>query len=920
MDNIQQFFRGLVPNNRETTASEEPAVVEAVAVAESSSSDVQMDTAEPETDDGMPDLQDVSDSSNDEFEDSDLEMDSDGDSDNDEPTIPINPPRSNRRVRVESDQDEDRDRRHPSQRVAPANNNNNNNNNNNPPTLPALPGLAGLRTTQLPPPPPPSPAPAAAGAAPRARLNQGMFGTVLSLDFGMGPFDGGVPGVGAGGQPAFVNGGDFADMMAQLTAAMGMYGEPEVEDPERAKTLVAGLEEVPVGLVKRLERVGDVGGAEGESGASGGDSGCAICWDKLLDGDGDQFGKTETTDTLPKIVALPCAHVFHASCLIPWFSRPRQTTCPTCRFNIDPENLTYVRPARPAPPPAAAPTATTGATEAPAPPATAEAPALGPDAAAPAPEAAQPPPVPTNFSDLLRSLSQHPGVQTTIVPIPINANGQPMFNPLPFPLVPRQAPVAPQAAPVPSAADPLPQPAPAPTPTAVPPPVTPAERLSRIGEQMSNNLNQPAPGKLSFFMFDSIFILSTAPPRDIGLEQNLGDFAHQMLNSIFGAGARNIQTHIIPDNRAFPGPFGNAGVFGNAPFNMAPAFFQPLNVGQAPPAPTPGDAAPGRTNDILTFGIDLVFGAPAPMGDEDEEAGEMDEREVDAIEEQLEMEAERLSAGDGEEFARLMNMLGGNPDPIPEDDEDDLPPPLIPIVPGPAAAATSTAETSANPAPPVTPIPPVTAGSPSEFDSGFLSEFSSSGSSSARACCCCSTSSGLLSMALSYSDIFGISSLKVSKVLRFHSEWYQECLEWTGPSFSRPHSRRTGEKKKWTLPAAPGPTLRQRIERREREAGLRCHDMSCGIGPSDEDPLVELSDDNKRQLPNRLPHETASTETPNACSHTFHPSCLVSAQRVALRGAEEKVVGDDVEISCPVCKADGVVLKAEWADGVLALA
>ena len=49
-----------------------------------------------------------------------------------------------------------------------------------------------------------------------------------------------------------------------------------------------------------------------------------------------------------------------------------------------------------------------------------------------------------------------------------------------------------------------------------------------------------------------------------------------------------------------------------------------------------------------------------------------------------------------------------------------------------------------------------------------------------------------------------------------------------------------GPKPPWTLPPAPGPTLRQRIEHREREAGLRCYDVSCGVGPSDED--FELSD------------------------------------------------------------------------------
>ena len=142
-------------------------------------------------------------------------------------------------------------------------------------------------------------------------------------------------------------------------------GFGEKEDPERARKLVDGLEEVPVGLVRRLERIGGTGGGMGEDETKGGDGGCAICWDRLLgnpeevvyqhqecekkeeESERTQPETSVKTDeassrTTPKIVSLPCAHVFHAECLIPWFSRPRQTTCPTCRFNIDPENLTYV--------------------------------------------------------------------------------------------------------------------------------------------------------------------------------------------------------------------------------------------------------------------------------------------------------------------------------------------------------------------------------------------------------------------------------------------------------------------------------------------------------------------------------------------------------------------------------------------------
>jgi hypothetical protein len=142
-------------------------------------------------------------------------------------------------------------------------------------------------------------------------------------------------------------------------------GFGEKEDPERARKLVDGLEEVPLGLVRRLERIGGTGGGMGEDETKGGDGGCAICWDRLLGGVEEavhqhqecekkeeesertqpesSMNMDEASDRItPKIVSLPCAHVFHAECLIPWFSRPRQTTCPTCRFNIDPENLTYV--------------------------------------------------------------------------------------------------------------------------------------------------------------------------------------------------------------------------------------------------------------------------------------------------------------------------------------------------------------------------------------------------------------------------------------------------------------------------------------------------------------------------------------------------------------------------------------------------
>lgn len=185
---------------------------------------------------------------------------------------------------------------------------------------------------------------------------------------GPGPQPPASDGPGEGGGPGFGH-GPWADILHV------MFEPPEEkEDPQRAMKLVEGLERVPVGLVERMARIGGVPGAhEDSTGTDGEEPGCAICWDSLLpeERSGDATLKfdtpvkfehpTEAPDSEPApgghtsntIISLPCSHVFHASCLIPWFSKPRHTTCPTCRFDVDPSNLTYTPPQwRPHPPPA----------------------------------------------------------------------------------------------------------------------------------------------------------------------------------------------------------------------------------------------------------------------------------------------------------------------------------------------------------------------------------------------------------------------------------------------------------------------------------------------------------------------------------------------------------------------------------------
>ena len=62
----------------------------------------------------------------------------------------------------------------------------------------------------------------------------------------------------------------------------------------------------------------------------------------------------------------------------------------------------------------------------------------------------------------------------------------------------------------------------------------------------------------------------------------------------------------------------------------------------------------------------------------------------------------------------------------------------------------------------------------------------------------------------------------------------------------------------------------------------------------------------------------------DVCEHRFHLACLVSAERVAGWGGSEdkkneETEDEEVEVSCPVCRAVGCVTREEWEEGVAAL-
>lgn len=113
-------------------------------------------------------------------------------------------------------------------------------------------------------------------------------------------------------------------------------------DPKRAEILLSGLETVPTHLVRRYEELRKADGSP--------DDGCIICRDDFTSesdspSPDDEHG-TEPFSELPFhptptiILVFPCPgrHLFHHDCLSPWLAR--KTTCPTCRFDIDPDSLT----------------------------------------------------------------------------------------------------------------------------------------------------------------------------------------------------------------------------------------------------------------------------------------------------------------------------------------------------------------------------------------------------------------------------------------------------------------------------------------------------------------------------------------------------------------------------------------------------
>ncbi|KAJ8084428.1 hypothetical protein PM082_003198 [Marasmius tenuissimus] len=946
-----------------------------------------------------------------------------------------------------------------------------------------------------------------------------------------GGFGGGLGGFGAiGGGPGALGGGGLGglggmggigglgDAMPNLANLFSFSDERERDDTTRGRQIVDGLEESNVGLVKRLERVNKLLGEDEGSGTA-----CAVCWESLVEegggwgedakekekekekqaeteAEGESFitapstpqpqanKESSTSSSTPveesevqkakntKIVSLPCAHIFHAECLVPWFSRPRQTTCPVCRFDVDPEGKVWGRRRRPmgfggpfgAPPPGerlahllaemmnrferterdrdpgatTGPPAenmhagTTGGGQGPPPPNASDAPGAGAanatnadsgndndnagghdsvqgfaerfvmDMLGPAlgirngndpatgdggPEGENR----TGHQPRMRVLNSgqgggpisilvdmgssptHEGNTNTAGPDSTTSStestdgsGAQPTNPTDTgnnrPRERRRGPIftigldmfiAPASSPG------FNPPEPANPPSAnngsnTNAPSTdgnsqsqaqaplPQENIDGDGDVVmefeevfqfpgihdehehdhdhtdrgGNNTNNSPPSATSTASQETRANPSTTNPSDL-----YNGFGFRRFASDLPLSPSPEPPSFLTDGPAFgAGPSSGYRIISGTATSMEDAMRQirenissmvqsgPLPMPVSMPTPIPpvqrrqGDgngngesqAQPTSASSILPPWMAGLPSAIQPAAGTDASPASQQQHSSDSASQPQRSYATRIPRFSPPPGGPR-NTQGDNNDNTPMSYEQfvrsrhpDALPPLASIVNTGGGNGTVPHFLRSRPPDALPPLPPLA----SLVDGG----------------------------------VFGADGRPLRPFPRRTPSMAFASRQ--NATSNQPTGEREEERQSWTPPPAPGLTLRERVEKKEREAGLRCWDTSCGIGPSDEEPLVDLEPGKrkmvfvqKRPIPGLSDKGKGKAKDDSGagnnavCEHCFHPSCLVSSTRVmnSMWGAEGVNMDgeDDVVVSCPVCREEGVIAKKVWEAG-----
>ncbi|KAG9122516.1 hypothetical protein FRC07_001065 [Ceratobasidium sp. 392] len=735
----------------------------------------------------------------------------------------------------------------------------------------------------------------------------------------------------------------------------GAGGGERPADPKRAERLANGLKVVENGLLKRWKTVcGDEGAV------------CAVCYGELLEEPGiekekeqdkpkdeeglselkeqtdddaheqalrDMLKRRELMEKLEKedkerkletaVLAFPCGHVFHRTCLLPWLSR--HTTCPTCRFDIDPKSDTLNLPPDEAMPFSMGPNGfnfrdffTVGPVlrvpraQAPGGPlprrsnrdATQDHPESneeprpngGRGRAAPAgrgrnndsPSVAEM--FETLFGPLLHSVGRPPVPQRPVEPRRTAAEDRDrpvaMFGRLtprrpPQPITPswmRPSRPAPAPAPAPAAAAAVPETpldstsstASAPSSSAAGPSVpaesTPTPSTSATGQPQPSERHRHGLGHLRA-------IVSNLIPRRISASGLTPSTASVRSTRSTGSAATASTTRNAPQGPLSP----RTGI--RAILHGPTSLLRDLTAGRR--------SGPGNRSRASTSSTTM----PSLESESEDEATFSE----DEVESEYDDEMPALEPIEGRQRAPTSTL--GQTTSVSEDN---------------APERETQAETSTNDQPPPT--------ARQDMLDNIITLRIDLGHADGR------------DETIIVPLLFNPTGGAAAEPQAGNTQPAEQA-----PTPPPPRPRTPPPQKKWTPPEAVK-TFRQVVEEKEREAGWRCDDPACLLGPADDEEPSDEPHDIKLRYPimrSMVPEGPARQKIQDGirvyadgedfrvngenpvCEHTLHAECLVTSARVNGWGpAQNAAPNSRVTLRCPVCRLEGVVERQVWDAGM----